>query len=49
MLPATAAVVGVPIVVSVGGFSHDDYVAQVERLDAEPGVAALELNLSCPT
>jgi len=48
VLPATAAVVGVPIVVSVGGFSHDDYVAQVERLDGEAAVAALELNLSCP-
>jgi len=48
VLPATAAVVDVPIVVSVGGFSHDDYVAQVERLDGEAAVAALELNLSCP-
>jgi dihydroorotate dehydrogenase (NAD+) catalytic subunit len=48
VLPATAAVVDVPIVVSVGGFSHDDYVAQAERLAGADGVAALELNLSCP-
>ena len=48
VLPATTAVVDVPIVVSVGGFSHDDYVAQAERLAATAGVAALELNLSCP-
>jgi len=48
VLPATAAVVDVPIIVSVGGFSHDDYVAQAERLAGTEGVAALELNLSCP-
>lgn len=34
--------------VSVGGFSVADYVAVCERLDAEEGVEALELNLSCP-
>jgi dihydroorotate dehydrogenase (NAD+) catalytic subunit len=48
VLPATTAVVDVPIVVSVGGFSHDDYVAQAARLAAADGVGALELNLSCP-
>jgi dihydroorotate dehydrogenase (NAD+) catalytic subunit len=48
VLPATAAVVDVPIIVSVGGFSHDDYVQLVERLTELDAVAALELNLSCP-
>ena len=48
VLPATAAIVDVPIVVSVGGFSPDDYVRLVERLTEIDAVAALELNLSCP-
>lgn len=48
VLPATAALVDVPIVVSVGGFSHDDYVTLAERLADRDEVAALELNLSCP-
>jgi len=48
VLPATAAVVDVPLIVSVGGFGVDDYARVVEELDAEPAVAALELNLSCP-
>ena len=42
------AQLGLPIWVSVGGFSVDDYVAVSERLDACMDVAALELNLSCP-
>lgn len=36
---------GVPIWVSVGGFSAGDYAETCERLD---GIAAIELNLSCP-
>jgi dihydroorotate dehydrogenase (NAD+) catalytic subunit len=47
VLPATAAL-GRPLVVSVGGFSHDDYAAMVRRLAGAPGVVALELNVSCP-
>lgn len=46
-LPRLAGL-GVPIWVSVGGFSVDDYVAVAARLDAYQDVAALELNLSCP-
>ena len=41
------AVLGVPLWVSVGGFSVDDYVAVAEQVSGE-GVEALELNLSCP-
>ena len=48
VLPATAAIVDVPIIVSVGGFSHEDYVRLAERLTEIDAVAALELNLSCP-
>jgi dihydroorotate dehydrogenase (NAD+) catalytic subunit len=39
---------GVPLWVSVGGFSAEDFTAVCERLDAEAGVATIELNLSCP-
>jgi dihydroorotate dehydrogenase (NAD+) catalytic subunit len=39
---------GVPIWVSVGGFETDDYADTCLRLDDEPGVAAIELNVSCP-
>jgi dihydroorotate dehydrogenase (NAD+) catalytic subunit len=36
---------GVPVWVSVGGFAAHEYAATCERLE---GVAAVELNLSCP-
>jgi dihydroorotate dehydrogenase (NAD+) catalytic subunit len=39
---------GVPVWVSVGGFETDDYADICLRLDDEPGVAAIELNVSCP-
>ena len=37
-----------PIWVSVGGFSTDDYADLCRQLDEEPVVEAVELNLSCP-
>jgi dihydroorotate dehydrogenase (NAD+) catalytic subunit len=48
VLPRLAAVAGIPIVVSVGGFAPEDYEAVVAALDAEDAVAGLELNVSCP-
>ena len=39
---------GVPIVVSIAGHDHDEFVALARRLDGQQGVAALELNISCP-
>ena len=39
---------GVPIWVSVGGFSAADYASTCERLDERDDVATIELNLSCP-
>lgn len=39
---------GVPIWVSVGGFSASDYASVCAALDGCEGVAAIELNLSCP-
>jgi dihydroorotate dehydrogenase (NAD+) catalytic subunit len=39
---------GLPLWVSVGGFSVGDYAAVAARLDGRDEVAVLELNLSCP-
>jgi dihydroorotate dehydrogenase (NAD+) catalytic subunit len=39
---------GMPLWVSVGGFSASDYALVCERLDGYKHVAAIELNLSCP-
>ena len=38
----------VPVIVNVAGESIEDYVAVVRRLDGVPGVAGVELNISCP-
>jgi dihydroorotate dehydrogenase (NAD+) catalytic subunit len=46
-LPALRTL-GVPLWVSVGGFSADDYVLVCERLDEVDAVEVVELNLSCP-
>jgi dihydroorotate dehydrogenase (NAD+) catalytic subunit len=42
------AELGVPLWVSVGGFSIEDYVHVAERLGDRAEIEALELNLSCP-
>ena len=47
VLPRLSAL-GVPIWVSVGGFSAADYASTCELLDARDDVATIELNLSCP-
>jgi dihydroorotate dehydrogenase (NAD+) catalytic subunit len=39
---------GVPLWVSVGGFSASDYAEVCERLDGEESIEVIELNLSCP-
>lgn len=39
---------GVPLWVSVGGFSASEYASNCELLDRCEGLATLELNLSCP-
>jgi len=46
-LPAVAQL-GIPLWVSVGGFSAHDYASVCERLDGRDEVATIELNLSCP-
>jgi len=37
-----------PVIVNVAGESIEDYVTVVRRLDGVPGVAGIELNISCP-
>ncbi len=39
---------GVPLIVSVGGWSPAEYTTAVARIAAHPSVAAIELNVSCP-
>ena len=38
----------VPVIVNVAGESVEDYVEVARRLDGHPGVAGIELNISCP-
>jgi dihydroorotate dehydrogenase (NAD+) catalytic subunit len=38
----------VPVIVNVAGESIEDYVDVVRRLEGVPGVAGIELNISCP-
>ena len=40
--------IGTAIIVSVAGRTGDEFVELAERVSACPGVAAIELNLSCP-
>ncbi len=37
-----------PTIVSIAGRTIDEFIAMTERLDGLPGVAAIELNISCP-
>lgn len=39
---------GAPLVINIAGHSIDDFAYLAGRLDPEPGIAALELNMSCP-
>ncbi len=39
---------GTPIVVSIAGRSQEEFIELAQRLDGQPGVAAVELNISCP-
>ncbi|KAF0196604.1 MAG: dihydroorotate dehydrogenase (fumarate) [Bacillota bacterium] len=39
---------GVPVIVNISGNTPEEYAALAERLDEEPGVSALEVNISCP-
>jgi dihydroorotate dehydrogenase (NAD+) catalytic subunit len=42
------ATLGVPIIVSIAGRNHDEFVTMCGRLAELAGIAAVELNISCP-
>lgn len=46
-LPYLASL-GTPIIVSIAGRTHDEFVNMSARLDGLAGIAAIELNISCP-
>jgi dihydroorotate dehydrogenase (NAD+) catalytic subunit len=39
---------GCSVIVNVFGFAEDEYIEVVEKLDGCDGIAAYELNISCP-
>ncbi|MEW6522669.1 MAG: dihydroorotate dehydrogenase [Bacillota bacterium] len=39
---------GCPVVVNIAGEDEEEYATLARRLDRAPGVAALEVNISCP-
>lgn len=42
------ATLGVPIIVSIAGRTHDEFIRMTARLAGLEAVAAVELNISCP-
>lgn len=42
------ATLGVPVIVSIAGRTHEEFVKMTGRLTGEQGIAAVELNISCP-
>ena len=47
-LPMLKRVYNKPVIVNVSGFSVEDYVFCCEKLDNDPGVDMIEINISCP-
>jgi len=47
ILPRLAAL-GVPVIVNIAGDTVADYALVARKLDGAPGVAGLEINISCP-
>jgi len=46
-LPALKSI-SVPLIISILGHDEEQFVGIMERLNAQSGIAAVELNLSCP-
>lgn len=40
--------IGVPLIISILGHNEEQFVGIVEKLNVQEGIAAIELNLSCP-
>ncbi len=47
-LPALARYPACKVIVNVFGYTVNEYLAVIERLNVAPGIAAYELNVSCP-
>lgn len=47
-LPAMARVFHKPVVANISGFSVEEYAYCCERIDREPQVGIIEVNISCP-
>ena len=47
-LPALARVFHKKVIANIGGFSLEEYVECCRRIDSEPQVGLIELNISCP-
>jgi dihydroorotate dehydrogenase (NAD+) catalytic subunit len=47
-LPALRAATTTPVVANVFGFAVEDYLAVIDSLNQAEGIAAYELNVSCP-
>ena len=47
-LPKLAKVFNKPVMANISGFAVDEYVYVAQKLDQEPQVGWLELNISCP-
>ena len=48
VLPQLRQIDNLPLIVNVSGSTVEEYAAVAERLNAEQGIAALEINVSCP-
>ena len=40
--------IGVPLIISILGHDEEQFIGIIEKLNEEEGIAAVELNLSCP-
>ncbi len=40
--------IGVPLIISILGQNEEEFTGIIEKLNAQEGIAAVELNLSCP-
>ncbi len=47
-LPALKKIFNKPVMANVSGFSEEEYVTVVERMDKEEQVGWIEVNISCP-
>lgn len=47
-LPKARKAFSGPLIANISGFSIDEYVECCERIDSQPGIGIIELNVSCP-